>query len=54
MSAATDANPKAEGSLLLSQPIVIDNGTATVKAGFAGSSNPKVPPAPLLAFGFVA
>jgi predicted methyltransferase MtxX (methanogen marker protein 4) len=30
------------GSLLLSQPIVIDNGTATIKAGFAGSSRPKV------------
>jgi Actin len=29
-------------SLLLSQPIVIDNGTATMKAGFAGSSKPKV------------
>jgi len=31
-----------EGSLLLSQPVVIDNGTATIKAGFAGSSKPKV------------
>lgn len=30
------------GSLLLSQPIVIDNGTATIKSGFAGSSKPKV------------
>jgi hypothetical protein len=30
------------GSLLLGQPIVIDNGTATLKSGFAGSSKPKV------------
>jgi Actin len=30
------------GSLLLSQPVVIDNGTSTIKAGFAGSSKPKV------------
>jgi hypothetical protein len=29
-------------SLLLNQPVVIDNGTATLKAGFAGSSKPKV------------
>lgn len=32
----------SSSSLLLSQPIVLDNGTATIKAGFAGSSNPKV------------
>jgi hypothetical protein len=30
------------GSLLLNQPIVIDNGTGSIKAGFAGSSKPKV------------
>jgi len=30
------------GSLLLSQPVVIDDGTSTIKAGFAGSSKPKV------------
>lgn len=30
------------GSLLLNQPIVIDNGTSSIKAGFAGSSKPKV------------
>jgi hypothetical protein len=30
------------GSLLLNQPVVIDNGTASIKAGFAGSSKPKV------------
>lgn len=29
-------------SLLLNQPVVIDNGTATLKAGFAGSARPKV------------
>jgi hypothetical protein len=29
-------------SLLLNQPVVIDNGTSTLKAGFAGSSKPKV------------
>ncbi|GAX09951.1 hypothetical protein FisN_11Lh061 [Fistulifera solaris] len=30
------------GSLLLNQPIVIDNGTSSIKAGFAGSSKPKL------------
>jgi hypothetical protein len=30
------------GSVLLNQPIVLDNGTASVKAGFAGGSKPKV------------
>jgi hypothetical protein len=29
-------------SLLLNQPVVIDNGTSSLKAGFAGSSKPKV------------
>eukprot|EP00429_Kryptoperidinium_foliaceum_P010388 CAMPEP_0176004276 /NCGR_PEP_ID=MMETSP0120_2-20121206/1607_1 /TAXON_ID=160619 /ORGANISM="Kryptoperidinium foliaceum, Strain CCMP 1326" /LENGTH=398 /DNA_ID=CAMNT_0017336947 /DNA_START=102 /DNA_END=1298 /DNA_ORIENTATION=- len=29
-------------SLLLNQPVVIDAGTSTLKAGFAGSSKPKV------------
>jgi Actin len=29
-------------SILLNQPIVIDNGTSSVKAGFAGGSKPKV------------
>ena len=28
-------------SLFLNQPVVIDNGTATLKAGFAGSDRPK-------------
>jgi Actin len=27
--------------LLLNQPVVIDNGTSNLKAGFAGSSKPK-------------
>jgi hypothetical protein len=30
------------GSILLNQPIVLDNGTASIKAGFAGGSKPKV------------
>mmetsp|Transcript_3900 Transcript_3900/g.7756 ORF Transcript_3900/g.7756 Transcript_3900/m.7756 type:complete len:394 (-) Transcript_3900:16-1197(-) len=32
----------SEGGLLLNQPIVIDNGTCSIKTGFAGSSKPKV------------
>jgi hypothetical protein len=43
---AADAEAAGEGDastpLLLNQPIVIDNGTASIKAGFAGSSKPKV------------
>lgn len=38
--AATEGD--AGSSLLLNQPVVIDNGTSTLKAGFAGSSKPKV------------
>jgi len=30
------------GAVLLNQPIVIDTGTGSVKAGFAGGSKPKV------------
>ena len=41
-TAATVAAGGGSGSLILSQPIVIDNGTATIKSGFAGSSKPKV------------
>ena len=41
MSSAEAAETEG-GSLLLNQPIVIDNGTASIKAGFAGSSKPKV------------
>jgi hypothetical protein len=33
---------EAEATLLLSQPIVIDNGSSSIKAGFAGTSKPKV------------
>lgn len=36
------AEGDAGSSLLLNQPVVIDNGTSTLKAGFAGSSKPKV------------
>lgn len=32
----------AGASLLLNQPVVIDVGTSSLKAGFAGSSKPKV------------
>ena len=41
---ASEEAPTEEtgSSLLLNQPVVIDNGTATLKAGFAGSSKPKV------------
>ncbi|KAL7581251.1 hypothetical protein ACA910_006024 [Epithemia clementina (nom. ined.)] len=42
MSSAAEAAETEAGSLLLNQPIVIDNGTASIKAGFAGSSKPKV------------
>lgn len=37
----TESNVEG-GSLLLNQPVVIDNGSSTIKAGFAGSSKPKV------------
>ena len=40
---ATGSSAEAGGNaVLLNQPIVIDNGTATTKAGFAGGSRPKV------------
>jgi hypothetical protein len=40
---STEAPAGADGgTLLLNQPVVIDNGTASIKAGFAGSSKPKV------------
>jgi hypothetical protein len=46
MASAADAEVGGEGDagapLLLNQPVVIDNGTASIKAGFAGSSKPKV------------
>lgn len=40
-ASAPSSDPNSSG-LLLNQPIVIDNGTATVKAGFAGGAKPKV------------
>jgi len=41
--ASEETSGDASGSsLLLNQPVVIDNGTATLKAGFAGTSKPKV------------
>lgn len=40
---AADAGETGGGSsMLLNQPIVLDNGTSSVKAGFAGGSKPKV------------
>jgi hypothetical protein len=41
------ANPDTEkgsgsSSALLNQPIVLDVGTASIKAGFAGGGKPKV------------
>ena len=40
--ASKETSGDASGSsLLLNQPVVIDNGTATLKAGFAGTSKPK-------------
>jgi len=33
---------EAGGGLLLNQPVVIDNGSSAIKAGFAGGSKPKV------------
>lgn len=41
-SEETAGEGDAGGSLLLNQPVVIDAGTASIKAGFAGSSKPKV------------
>lgn len=38
----TDAPSSGSGAMLMNQPIVIDSGTATIKAGFAGGSKPKV------------
>jgi hypothetical protein len=39
---SNDRETTTAGNVLLSQPVVIDNGTASIKAGFAGSSKPKV------------
>jgi Actin len=40
--AAASGGDVGGSSILLSQPIVLDNGTSSVKAGFAGGSKPKV------------
>jgi Actin and related proteins len=40
-SAATPSSAAAAAALL-NQPIVMDIGTATIKAGFAGGAKPKV------------
>lgn len=42
MSSEEATGDASGSSLLLNQPVVIDNGTATLKAGFAGTSKPKV------------
>jgi actin-related protein len=41
-SEESPAEGESGSSLLLNQPVVIDNGTSNLKAGFAGSSKPKV------------
>jgi hypothetical protein len=41
MSGADDKDAQG-GSLLLNQPVIFDNGSSTIKAGFAGSLKPKV------------
>jgi hypothetical protein len=40
-SAVTEKG-SASSSALLNQPIVLDVGTASIKAGFAGGGKPKV------------
>ena len=45
--AAASEGDAGGSSILLSQPIVLDNGTSSVKAGFAGGSKPKVRREPL-------
>lgn len=41
MSSEADKAPSAAAAML-NQPIVMDCGTATIKAGFAGGTKPKV------------
>lgn len=41
MSSEQDKAPAAAAAML-NQPIVMDCGTATIKAGFAGGTKPKV------------
>lgn len=40
--AVAAADNVGKSSILLNQPIVLDNGTSSIKAGFAGSQKPKV------------
>lgn len=40
--AGAEGTGEAGGGLLLNQPVVIDNGSSSLKAGFAGGSKPKV------------
>ena len=49
-SETTPTEGDAGASLLLNQPVVIDAGTSSIKAGFAGSSKPKVRAKGLVSF----
>ena len=42
MSSEAENTPSSSGAAMLNQPIVMDCGTATIKAGFAGGTKPKV------------
>ncbi len=42
MSNEAENTPSSSGAAMLNQPIVMDCGTATIKAGFAGGTKPKV------------
>ncbi|KAL7493080.1 hypothetical protein ACHAWT_003279 [Skeletonema menzelii] len=42
MSSEADSAPSSSGAAMLNQPIVMDCGTATIKAGFAGGTKPKI------------
>jgi len=42
MSSEAENAPSSSGAAMLNQPIVMDCGTATIKAGFAGGTKPKV------------
>mmetsp|Transcript_1451 Transcript_1451/g.2129 ORF Transcript_1451/g.2129 Transcript_1451/m.2129 type:complete len:424 (-) Transcript_1451:123-1394(-) len=42
MSSEAENAPSSSGAAMLNQPIVMDCGTATIKAGFAGGTKPKI------------
>lgn len=42
MSDKDGAAPSSSAAALLNQPIVLDTGTGTTRAGFAGGTKPKV------------